>query len=293
MRGNTLVTSTNALGVTTTTLTPTESKSDSTDWLPSFNARVTLDDGLFLRLAASRTVTHPEFSQLNPGLTLTNSTATLLGSGSSGNPNLNPEKSDNADLSLEYYFGGQNAITGAVFYRQVDGYIVPSVGAQNINGITYQITSLANAPAGHIDGAEFGYTQFFDFLPGLLSGLGAQANATYVQGAFADISKWSYNLIGIYEKGPVSFRIAYNWRSGFEVGPADGGGQQPQTIFAKAQPWLDLSAGYRVTDQVTITFDATNMLNSYYQDYFGNPSVYPRDTRQFDKTYVVGVRFKM
>ncbi len=292
-RGNTLVTTTDAMGNTTTTLTPTESRNDSLDWLPSLNARMTLDDDLFLRFAASRTVTHPQFSQLNPGLTLTDSTATLLGSGSAGNPDLKPEKSDNLDLSLEYYFGGQNALTAAVFYRDIDGYIVPAVNAETINGIQYQITTLANAPPGHIDGAEVGYTQFFDFLPGIWSGFGAQANATYVQGAFANISKWSYNLIGIYEKGPLSLRLAYNWRSGFDVGPAPGGGAQPQTIFSKPQPWLDFSAGYRLDDQFTLTLDATNLLNSYYQDYFGNPTVDPRDTRRFDRTVVLGVRYRM
>jgi outer membrane receptor protein involved in Fe transport len=120
-----------------------------------------------------------------------------------------------------------------------------------------------------------------------------QANATYVQGAFANISKWSYNLIGIYERDALSLRLAYNWRAGFDVGPAPGGGAQPGTIFAKAQPWLDFSAGYRVTDQVTFTLDATNLLNSYYQDYFGVAGVYPRDTRRFDRTVILGVRYRM
>ena len=33
---------------------------------------------------------------------------------------------------------------------------------------------------GKIEGAEFAYQTFFDFLPGLWSGLGMQANYTYV-----------------------------------------------------------------------------------------------------------------
>ena len=110
---------------------------------------------------------------------------------------------------------------------------------------------------------------------------------------FTNISKWSYNLIGIYEKGPVSFRVAYNWRSGFDVGPAPGGGMQPGEIYAKAQPWLDTSLSYRILDRLTLTFDATNLLDSYYQDYFGNQSFYPRDTRRFDQTYSLGVRFRL
>jgi TonB-dependent receptor len=254
---------------------------------------MTLADDFFLRFAASKTVTHPTFAQLDPGLSLSASTATLLGSGTAGNPNLSPERSTNADLSLEYYFRLQSALTAAVFYRNIDGYIQNGITARTIGNIVYQVTEPTNAPAGHIEGAEMGYTQFFDFLPGLLNGLGMQANATYVQGKFQNISKWSYNLVGIYEKGPVSFRIAYNWRDGFDVGPAPGGGMQPQEIFSKSQPWLDLSASYRVFERITITFDATNLLNSYYQDYFGSQADYPRDTRRFDQTYSLGVRFKL
>ena len=111
--------------------------------------------------------------------------------------------------------------------------------AETIGGIVYQVTMPINAPPGKIKGTEVGYTQFMDFLPGIWNGIGMQANATYVDGPFTNISKWSYNLIGIYEKGPVSFRVAYNWRSGFDVGPAPGGGMQPGEIYAKAQPWLD------------------------------------------------------
>jgi iron complex outermembrane receptor protein len=270
---------------------PTDNSANTVDWLPSLNARLQLQDDLFLRFAASQTVTHPTFAQLNPGLSLQDTTATLLGSGSEGNPNLKSVKSDNADLSLEYYFNPTDVVTGAVFYRQIDGYIQQTQFTQTINNISYNITQPVNAPVGHIDGVEVGYTQFFTFLPGPFSGLGAQANATFVDGNFQNISKWSYNLVGIYEKGPVSLRVAYNWRDGFNVGPAPGGGQQPQTIFAKSQPWLDLSASYQLDEHFTATVDATNLLNSYYQDYFGSPE-FPRDTRRFDQTVSVGIRFR-
>jgi iron complex outermembrane receptor protein len=293
MAGNTLLISTPDNINYTFTYSPSVSDKNTLDWLPSLNGRLTLADDFFLRFAASKTVTHPTFAQLDPGLSLSASTATLLGSGTAGNPNLSPERSTNADLSLEYYFGKQNALTGAVFYRSIDGYIQNGIAPQTIGGIVYQVTLPTNAPKGSIDGAEVGYTQFFDFLPGLLNGLGMQANATYVKGDFQNISKWSYNLVGIYEKGPVTFRVAYNWRDGFDVGPAPGGGQQPQEIFSKSQPWLDLSASYKVLERLTVTFDATNLLNSYYQDYFGSQRDFPRDTRRFDQTYSLGVRFKL
>jgi len=293
MKGNTLIISTpDQVNYTFNYLAARTDKNDL-ELLPSLNTRLQLSDDLFLRFALSRTVTRPQFSQLDPGLSLSASTATLLGSGTSGNPHLSPEKSDNVDLSLEDYFGAQNALTGALFYRRVNGYIQNAIAPETIAGITYQVTLPTNAPAGHIAGAEVSYTQFFTGLPGILNGLGVQTNGTYVSGHFQNISKWSYNLIGIYEKGPVEMRVAYNWRSGFDVGPAPGGGKQPGEIYAKSQPWLDLSFGYHVYDGLTVTFDAKNMLNSYYQDYFGSPYAYPRDTRRFDQMYSVGFRYRL
>jgi TonB-dependent receptor len=293
MKGNTLIVSTpNQINYTFNYLAAETDKNDL-ELLPSLNTRLQLNDDLFLRFAVSRTVTRPQFAQLDPGLSLSASTATLLGSGTSGNPHLSPEKSDNVDLSLEDYFGRQNALTGALFYRRVNGYIQSAVAPETIAGITYQVTLPTNAPAGHIDGAEVAYTQFFTGLPGIWNGLGFQANGTYVSGPFQNISKWSYNLIGIYEKGPYEMRVAYNWRSGFDVGPAPGGGQQPGEIYAKSQPWLDLSFGYHVLGGLTVTFDAKNLLDSYYQDYFGLPYAYPRDTRRFDQTYSIGFRYRL
>jgi iron complex outermembrane receptor protein len=276
-------------------ISPVQTDKNTLDWLPSLNARLALEDNLLLRFAASRTVTHPTFAQLDPALSLSASTATLLGSGTSGNANLDSVKSDNADLSLEYYFGRQNALTAGAFYRRVDGYIQTVTDAEVINGITYQVTRPSNAPSGKIDGAELSYTQFLDFLPAWLQGMGVQANATYVNGDFQNISKWSYNVVGIYETGPASMRVAYNWRSGFNAGGTPGGAQplEPLIIYAKSQPWLDLSASYRIVDSLTLTFDATNLLNSYYQDYFGNQTVFPRDTRRFDRQFSLGIRYRL
>jgi TonB-dependent receptor len=274
----------------------TKSSKETFDWLPSLNARVKVEDDFFVRIGLSKTVTRPTFAQLNPGLSLSASTATLLGSGSTGNPNLTPVQSKNADVTFEYYFGPSNMITTSVFYRRVKGYIGSYNTPMDIGGITYQVSQPKNGADGDIKGIEVNYQQFFDFLPGMWSGLGVQLNGTYVDGAFQNISKWSHNVVGIYEKGPISLRVAYNWRSGFSEGAAPGGGQNPQTIYAKSQPWLDLSASYKASDRMTFTVDATNLLDSYFQDSFGKGSlgaIYPRDTRRFDGTVSLGLRYKL
>ena len=276
--------------------TATKGSKETFDWLPSLNARFKIQDDFFIRLGLSKTVTRPTFAQLNPGLSLSASTATLLGSGSTGNPNLSPVQSKNADLTFEYYFGPSDMFTTSMFYRRVKGYIGSYNTEMVIGGITYQVSQPSNAGEGDIKGIEVGYQEFFDFLPGIWSGLGIQLNGTYVDGAFQNISKWSYNMVGIYEKGPFSLRVAYNWRSGFSEGAAPGGGQNPSTIYAKSQPWLDLSASYRFNEKLTFTVDATNLLDSYFQDSFGKGAlgaVYPRDTRRFDGTVSLGLRYKL
>jgi iron complex outermembrane receptor protein len=54
---------------------------------------------------------------------------------------------------------------------------------------------------------------------------------------------------------------------------------------------LDFSASYAINENLRITLDATNLLKSEYQDYFFNENLYPRDTRAYDRTIEVGLRY--
>ncbi len=258
---------------------PTGSKKNSVDWLPSVNIKFELQDDLLLRFAASQTVhasdlrtaqSRPPRFRRRPERCSARATRATRTS----------RRSSRITSTFRW-----STISARKARRPAQCSIAPSMGTSRatisrrpIGGIDYNITSVVNAPAGHIDGAEVGYTQSSTSCPAPSAASGRRVNATFVDGNFQNISKWSYNVVGIYEKGPYSLRVAYNWRDGFNVGPAPAGGRQPQTIFAKSQPWLDLSASYQMSDHFTVTLDATNLLDSRYQDYFGNP-MFPRDTR--------------
>jgi len=132
---------------------------------------------------------------------------------------------------------------------------------------------------GRLRGMEAAYQTFFDFLPGLLSGLGMQANYTYVNqsgihnsnlidvgglnaggvGAFGagqeavggvvidshklqGVSTNTFNLVGLYEKGPVGVRLAYNWRSRYLTQNLDCCIGLP--VFQKAAGFLDGSVRF-------------------------------------------------
>lgn len=172
---------------------------------------------------------------MNPGLYLSAGSNTYENTGSAGNPSLAPVKANNVDLGLEYYFGAQNMITGTAFYRQIDGYIQnksePEVhgSCAVVADCTYEVTRPYNSGQGFLQGVEIGYQQWFDMLPGFWAGLGLQVNSTFIEGHFRDIttgaiepyanvSKYSFNIIPMYEYGPVSIRVSYNWRSGYQVG---------------------------------------------------------------------------
>jgi len=288
--------------------TPTTARKETTDLMPSFNLRATISDGLLFRFSASKTVTRPSFSQLNPAQSFSGAGQTLLGTSSSGNPNLNAEKSVNLDVGGEYYWGHGNHVSVALFHRDVKGYIQTAActsaiagcvnGQVTVNGLVYNYSLPQNFQDATLEGGEVGYSQFLDFLPGFLSGFGWDTNATYISGPFNNISKWSYNAAGIYEYGPVSARLSYTWRSTSLINPAYTPGVQPQKQYARPRENLDFSFNYTWNDNLILTFDATNIINSMYKTYAGQQSsqdflLYNTELSQFDKTYAIGIRYRM
>ena len=291
--------------------TPINSKKTQTDVLPVLNSRLKLTDQFQVRFAAGRTITRPNFSDLNPAVTLNAPTTTggAAGTGSGGNPDLTTVKSDNYDLSLEYYFdkAGYAAITG--FHRDIDGYVQTFAAGETINGVSYNVVRPRNSGKGHLDGFELSYQQF----PQILRGFGWMTNYTYIDGntdapdsspgaavgarvrkPYAQVSRQSYNVILVYEHAKFSSRLAYNWRGKFTDtfdGP-NAAGSPLRQIIVKPTKTLDFSASYAIADHFTITFDATNLLKSEYHDYFFDASRYPRDTRAYDRTFEFGVRYR-
>ena len=272
------------------------------DALPTANGRMKLTDSLLLRASVTKTITRPDYASLNPAVSLTSPGPTLQGSGSGGNPNLDPIKSTNYDLSLEYYPSKSTQVTVAGFYRTIDGYIQNYADEEVIGGNSYSITRPRSTHNGTLEGIETGYQQFFDFLPDAFKGLGFQANYTYIDGTtespinlvktpLAQVSKNNYNVVLLYERGPVSARLAYNWRDKF-IDSFNQPGIQPTTVWVQSNDRLDFSLGYEITKQLTLTFDATNILGHKYHDDFGNLPMFTRDVRNYDRTYGVGLRYR-
>jgi len=280
--------------------TATRKSSSYTDVLPSLNLRFTLDPALLARLSAGRTVTRPDFADLNPGVAYVAPSVTLKGTGSGGNPDLKSVKSNNLDATLEWYFGRADHLQATLFEHRFTGYVLRKTAVETFNGQLFDVTRPYNSDSGTLRGVELGYQQFYDKLPGWLSGLGLQANFTYSEGrttsdgstfATPGLSRTSYNLIGMYERSGWSARVAYNWRSRF-VDIYDHGGPGLDLIV-RPLAQLDASLAYKLSATTTLIVEATNLLDNAYRDYWKDPSVYPRDTRRYDRTLAIGVSWKL
>jgi TonB-dependent receptor len=295
--------------------------------LPSFNIRFGLTDTQFVRFGASRALSRPDFGQLRnyvglnaPALDSSPNSAYVIWNdpngphtasnvkgynfqfnGDSGYVGLAPITADQFDLTYETYFKADSSFTADLFFKRLNGSIQFGKFLRSFTNNGATETVLVRGPVngkggGELSGFELAYQTFFDFLPGLWSGLGLQANYTHthqhginnsnlanepgyiagstvafgggdqVNGAVIDshrlagISDDSYNLVGLYEKGRIAARLAYSWRSAFLTDNLDCCIGLP--IWEKANGFLDGSLRYKLNDNIELSLDGSNLLNT-------------------------------
>ena len=151
-----------------------------------------------------------------------------------------------------------------------------------------RITRPQNLDAAVLQGVEAAFTTFLDyeFAPGWARHFGLQLNGTAIDGDLQFVSKYSYNVVGMYENGPFNARVAYNVRTKYGNGVA---GEYVDDVKR-----LDFSASYSPTQRVTIAFDASNLLGEPFRSFFDyGDGVYPRDVRREETLYSLALRFRL
>jgi iron complex outermembrane recepter protein len=242
-------------------LTPTTDKNSYTNFLPSANLSLNVTDDFLARVSFSRTLQRAGLADLAPSTFVDATNRTSSG----GNAQLTPPLATNYDLSLEYYFGASSLLSGAVFYKDVSDFIITNTTQQIIPGFqslgTIRVQRPENVASAKVKGFEVGLQTFFNFLPAPFDGLGVIANYTYADSKDSNgfplvaTSKHSYNLVGLYEKGAFSGRIAYNWRDDAVFEFTEG---RPDVIAARSQ--LDAQLGYDINKRFALQFQAQNLL---------------------------------
>jgi TonB-dependent receptor len=200
--------------------------------------------------------------------------------GSGGNPLLKPMEASQFDAAVEWYFAPQGSLYTTLFYKDLKNYLIRGSQVQNLFGRDWQVDTTVNGDQGTVKGFEVGYSQFYDELPEWLRGLGMQANFTYVDskggsptaGPSGDsatvppglplegLSKKSYNVVGLYQRGPVEARLAYNWRQRWLLTTHDGDGKG--SVWNDDYGQLDASVFFRFNEHLQIGLEGNNLTNS-------------------------------
>jgi TonB-dependent receptor len=283
------------------------------DTLPSFNIAFDFTDELVFRLAASKTVTRPDPVDLRQGWDLDD----IDGSdneGDAGNPDLDPYRTDNYDMSLEWYPESGGAYAIGVFYKELDGFIAdgeeivpidlspfdPALGVQD-----FEIERPVNTEGGDIFGYELSlHTPFDSFTDGFWRHFGINASFTYVDAELDAVrgsgrivslrgtSEWSGNIVAYFEKGPFAARVAYNDRDDFLHQEAVSSNDFDE--FTEGAEYVTLNLDYRFNENWQLRFTGNNLSDSQrFQVWGAAGSDYFSDQRNDGRTYVLELRGRM
>jgi TonB-dependent receptor len=298
-------------------------KKKVTKALPSLTVRYEPTNDVVLRFNYGETLRRPNFADLNPVFNLTGDlTSVGYGSGSGGNPDLQPTYSKNTDLTAEWYFSKDSSVYGTLFNRNIEGLVVPLVRKQTVTGTglntsTFVVSQPVNASDGKLNGVELGVIYFPKSLPGLLDGLGFQGSVTALSSSqnvpdtdtqgniigqqktpFFGVSRYSYNATLAYEKGPFSSRLSYVWRNNFLARNEARLFANPIGIWRKPEKSLDFQFTYDINDKMSFDIDAVNITNELQQEYYhfgtaGTPDTTNFGTVQIGRQVAIGFRWKM
>jgi iron complex outermembrane receptor protein len=298
--------STTSDGYTTidgSTYTPVSISANYTDVLPSLNTVLHVTPETLLRFGASISVARPPLDALITGFSLNPTGSPPTGGG--GNPQLRPYKSDNLDLSYEWYYHPESLIAVAVYYKYLKDMIGASSSLETIQGTPFIITSENNTPGGRLEGVEGTYQTRLYFLPGFLSDFGVYANAALVSSNIHEQAPASnpYMMVGLahttteadlfYNKGGFESRVAWKHHSAFTVAPTWVG-----TTLKELAPEdiLDASVSYTFNKNWSVRVQGHNLTNErarFSAD--NNPQDLANDGgyQVYGRSYLFDVAFKL
>ena len=264
--------------------------------LPSANLKFAINDQWVARLAASQTMTRPDYSALAGSVSADDLTHT----GSGGNPKLKPLISTNFDAAVEWYFAPRGLLSASVYAMNLKDYVnfgnevrsFKDMQASNAAGHDVYSDYLISVPTnvkGQVRGLELNYIQPIG------QNFGVQANYTYADGhatgnkPLQGTSKNTYNVSGYYEDSKFNARLSYTYRSSFYAGVS-----RTDTFYQQGIGNLALSMGYQLTDWMSVSFDAMN-LNNPKLKYYTQNAAYGKQPYAFyvnGRQYYVNLRFK-
>ncbi|EGF93543.1 tonB-dependent receptor family protein [Asticcacaulis biprosthecium C19] len=163
----------------------------------------------------------------------------------------------------------------------------------------FETSTNINSRSGNVHGMELAFQHFLGD-----TGFGLSGSLTTVKGdvnfdnsappgttqfALLGLSD-TFNVTLIYDKGPLSGRLSYNWRDEYLVGTGrDGAAGNP--TYVEEFGVIDASVNYQLTPQVQLTFEGLNLGKEHLRTH-GRDKVNMYYAQELDTRYQVGVRYK-
>jgi len=289
-----------------TTFQPVDVKNSYLNILPSLNLNFHVADDQMVRFGAAIATSRPPLDALRTGFTLedaqqSNCAANNACTGSGGNPLLKPFKSNQVDLSYEWYFHDESLFSAAVYYKDISTFIGIGSSTQVIDGITYSMNSPANGKGGGVEGIELALQTRFYFLPGALSDFGVYTNYSYADSGIKEftptynpypmggLTKHTAEFDLFYNRDGFEARAAFKYHSRFTLIPGWTAGQ----LFSLApESTLDLSASYQWNEHIGLRFQVGNVTNEVSRNSTEND---PNDLARYDtfgRRYLFDISYK-
>lgn len=291
------------------TVLPAQRTHNYDDFLPSLIIRIAPSSDTIFRLAYSRSLGRPEYSNLSPGGSVSIEDGTVAGtqvaSVSLGNPDLKPYRADNLDATAEWYFAKGGLFSVGVFAKFIQNPIFTQayfVNNGNFNGKQYQVVNYSqplNADKGDIIGIEAQFQQQFTFLPGLLSGLGIQLTGTLTdstlrlpdgrESTFPSQSSYLYGAELFYQKGRIEASVSYH-NTGHSLISAGDVAYNDQ--YNDDLRRLDAKASFDIVRGVQIFFEGQNLTDEPTRQYQGGNPDWLIQNERYGRTFYAGFSAK-
>lgn len=262
-------------------------RGDYRDVFPGVHFVYRAPSGLVGRASYTTSIGRPAFGTLLP-VTNPDDISQVL---TANNVGLKPQKSDNFDCAIEYYFEPVGQLSANFFLKELKdfiystrGGIVPAGPDNGFNGAYagYELRSQANGGFARIRGFELSYQQQFSFLPGLLNGLGIFANYTKLEtkgdygsgpvqetAAIPNFIPESYNVGLYYRHRRFSGRLQWTHHGDFLM---SYNADPVARTYRGVVEMLDLNLQFLVSRRLELYCNVNNLLNERtYNQYIYRP----------------------
>ena len=275
-------------------------KSDETRFLPAANVIFQAGVDVVLRASAAKVMARPRYSDLAGSTSVRVLTANParpaedIGEGGGGNPDLKPYAATNYGLSAEWYFAPASFLAAEFFYRDISNYVGNATQDETlVNDATgrtgvYAISRPRNGGKASVTGFSLSGNTSIAY------GFGIQGSYTFADAEtpFATglpfLSRHTFTVVPYYEDGPFQARVSYNRRSKYFY----RFGRQASQDYTDSYRQLDAQISYAVTEAVSLSAAASNLLDETYYQYSSTPDA-PTSIYKNGRVFSLSASFRM